>query len=995
RKTDGRGNSLVLAYDSLNRVISATDALNATWHYTRDAYGNVTHVTDPMGRQIREDTYDKLNRKVSSTDGLGNQLNYRYDAVGNLLSTYLSTVLSFTESTLRDDPDSNGIATGLQVAQWTNRDDTGTVTAAIEDGAQKLTVSNHGAGADGAAYDYVGTVGRTDAKLRWAAAAGDVYSLSVDYRQSGGDYAQFIAYYYAADGTLLDSDYGPAFTRTSTWKRQAYTAMAAPAGTAFMGLRIVFRTNGAEPSETMNGAMWARYLQVEKGIPSTGPREYTYDLMNRMTGITAAGGVNVALAYDAAGNRTSMTDGTGGTAYTYDKANHLLSKTAPDTRSIAYEYNPLGKVSKVTDYAGNSTQYTYDKVGRVDSATFAGTSTAGFTYDAAGNRKTLTLPGGVATSYDYDAANRLTSLVSKNGGGAALKSYGYEYDAANNLTSKTDAAGKTGYSYDKDNQLITVAQPSGTTQYDYDPAGNRTVMTDGTGTTTYTYNGASRLTQVAGPSGTDTYVSDKSGNQVSDGKSQYEYDGLNRLTGVTTATDTVAYEYDGDGMLIGRTAGSGTTRFYLDGKRVINEGDGSGAITAAMFRGGGLNLGRKVGANPTAYYLYNGHGDVTGMLDAAGASVAAYDYDAFGKLTTSTGSFDNPYLYAGEYYDYTTTQYYLRSRFYNPQLGRFISQDTDLGKYDDPLSLHLYTYVKNNPMTYVDPTGHWPDWLDNAVEAVTDFAQDAWKAATDYVSEVNWTQVANGAVEASLGALEAVAGEAVVDAGCATVVLCVPAVAAGGFMMVDGGSHVASGLADAGAALTLADGWTPGDANAVKAGFKDVLGPASGEDAYQAVSLAANMGGAGILEATRMPAPTTRPAPPVGEDHNVVNYMKYKEVLRASEAANPAVDSLRATGQLPSGYVTKAQAQAAGWAPGKAVGNFVPGAQIGGDVYRNSTGVVPAAPGRAWFEADVGLSNMMSRGNQPGWRLLFSNDGHMYISPDHYETPAHYLGTYK
>jgi RHS repeat-associated protein len=116
-----------------------------------------------------------------------------------------------------------------------------------------------------------------------------------------------------------------------------------------------------------------------------------------------------------------------------------------------------------------------------------------------------------------------------------------------------------------------------------------------------------------------------------------------------------------------------------------------------------------VGANPTAYYLYNGHGDVTGILDAAGATVAAYDYDAFGKLTTNTGTFDNPYLYAGEYYDYTTSEYYLRARFYSPQLGRFISQDTYQGQYDDPLSLHQYTYVRNNPMTYVDPTGHMID----------------------------------------------------------------------------------------------------------------------------------------------------------------------------------------------------------------------------------------------------------------------------------------------
>lgn len=706
RKTDGRDNSLLLGYDSLNRLISATDPVGGTWSYTRDAYGNLIRATDPMGRLIREDTYDKLNRKVSSKDGLGNQTNYRYDAAGNLLSASLNTVLSFTEGTLRDDPDSNGIATGLQVAQWTNRDDTGTVTAAIDDGAQKLTVSNHGGGADGAVYDYVGTVGRTDTSLRWTAAAGDVFSVSVDYRQSGGDFGQLIIYYYAADGSLLESDYSPAFTRSATWKRQAYTAMAAPAGTASMGLRIVFRTNGTEPPETLNGSYWVRYLQVEKGVASAGPREFTYDMLNRLTGIKAAGGVNITLGYDAVGNRTSMSDGSGTSTYTYDGANHLLSRTVPDGKSIAYEHNLSGKVTRVTDYAGNSTQYTYDKAGRVLSATFGASSSAAFTYDDAGNLKSLTLPGGVVSSYTHDAADRMTSLATQNSSGATLKSYAYGYDQTNNVTFVTDGTDTSTYTYDRNNQLITEARPAATTEYGYDLAGNRTSVTDAAGTTLYTYDAAGRLTQAAGPAGTDTYVSDKAGNQVSDGKNRYEYDGLNRLTEVATGTDNIAYGYDGDGMLVSRSAGDGTTRFYLDGTQVINEGDGSGAITAAMFRGGGVALGRKVGNDPTAYYLYNGHGDVTGILDAAGTQLAAYDYDAFGKLTTSTGSFNNPYLYAGEYYDYTTAQYYLRARFYSPQLGRFTTQDSYTGDYADPASLNLYTYVRNNPLIYVDPTGH-------------------------------------------------------------------------------------------------------------------------------------------------------------------------------------------------------------------------------------------------------------------------------------------------
>ncbi|EGO62027.1 ribonuclease domain-containing protein, partial [Acetonema longum] len=128
--------------------------------------------------------------------------------------------------------------------------------------------------------------------------------------------------------------------------------------------------------------------------------------------------------------------------------------------------------------------------------------------------------------------------------------------------------------------------------------------------------------------------------------------------------------------------------------------------------------------------------------------------------------------------------------------------------------------------------------------------------------------------------------------------------------------------------------------------------------------------------------------------HSVVNYAKYKEVLKTTEKANPLVDGLKQTGNLPLDYITKAQAEALGWKPGKALNNYAPGKQIGGDVFENTTGILPSAPGRVWYEADVGLTNTMTRAKQPGTRLLYSNDGQLYITYDHYET-VHNIGTWK
>ena len=132
---------------------------------------------------------------------------------------------------------------------------------------------------------------------------------------------------------------------------------------------------------------------------------------------------------------------------------------------------------------------------------------------------------------------------------------------------------------------------------------------------------------------------------------------------------------------------------------------------------------------------------------------------------------------------------------------------------------------------------------------------------------------------------------------------------------------------------------------------------------------------------------------PKGGAQNAVGYENLKEVLRVTEDANNVVDSLRETGALPDNYVPKNTAMEAGWTYGKALGNYIPGAQIGGDVWENARGQLPIIEGRIWYEADIGLNNYMSRSNQMGSRLLYSSDGLMYITTDHYET-FHFIGGY-
>ena len=128
--------------------------------------------------------------------------------------------------------------------------------------------------------------------------------------------------------------------------------------------------------------------------------------------------------------------------------------------------------------------------------------------------------------------------------------------------------------------------------------------------------------------------------------------------------------------------------------------------------------------------------------------------------------------------------------------------------------------------------------------------------------------------------------------------------------------------------------------------------------------------------------------------HNASQYAKYQQILKAMENANPSVDSLKNKGKLPVNYLTKEKAEVLGWKHGKPLNNYAKGCQIGGDIFENVPPVLPEKSGRIWYEAAIGLDNTVARAKQPGTRLLYSNDGLLYITIDHYKTVIK-IGTWK
>ncbi|NEA72720.1 MULTISPECIES: ribonuclease domain-containing protein [unclassified Streptomyces] len=122
--------------------------------------------------------------------------------------------------------------------------------------------------------------------------------------------------------------------------------------------------------------------------------------------------------------------------------------------------------------------------------------------------------------------------------------------------------------------------------------------------------------------------------------------------------------------------------------------------------------------------------------------------------------------------------------------------------------------------------------------------------------------------------------------------------------------------------------------------------------------------------------------------------LKLREFYDTWEKAGPLINSLRKSGKLPVGYITQDEAMKLGWDKGKALANSAPGKSLGGDVYRNETNLLPPEPGRTWYEADVGQDYKLKRKNNPGTRLVYSSDGLMYITVDHYAN-FHNIGRWK
>jgi RHS repeat-associated protein len=440
-------------------------------------------------------------------------------------------------------------------------------------------------------------------------------------------------------------------------------------------------------------------MQDRKGTTHS----YAYDNANRLTQVSA-GGTTFSYTYDKNGNRLTLVDGTGTTSFVYDNLDRLTKTTSPDGKTIQFAYDKAGNRTSLTNPLPTQTTFGYDAANRLTSLT-QGSLSWTFGYDGAGNRTSLGQPNGTTTTHGYLNNNWLSSITHKSPGGATLQAFSYTYDANGNRITQADSTGSTSFGYDALNRLVSAAYPAGygSWTWQYDPVGNRLTQTAPSGTTNYSYDANNRLITA----GSVTYSHDANGNLTSTSSGQsFAWDVFNRMTSATGGGGTATYTYNGDSLKIRRVGPDGTTRYYYDGIRPIWEADGAGSMTAQLDRDifGNL-LSRKEPAGTRRYYHFDGLGSTTALSDEAGAIMSTLLYDAWGNQRSTSGAAVPNYRFTGAELDSATGLYHMGARFYDPAIGRWLSEDSVQNQPFEPASLNYYTYVLNNPAAYVDPDG--------------------------------------------------------------------------------------------------------------------------------------------------------------------------------------------------------------------------------------------------------------------------------------------------
>ena len=409
-------------------------------------------------------------------------------------------------------------------------------------------------------------------------------------------------------------------------------------------------------------------------------------------------------------------------------------------------------------------------------------------YDAMARctKETMTLPGGQKREncFTYGTLRHLTdtdSLLSAMSNG--IESWSYEYDNVGNITKITSGTKVITYQYDELNQLIRENNGVlGTTVlYTYDAGGNMTsrktyAYTEGAVSTVqtqdlFTYRTDGWKDQLLSWNG-KSYAYDAGGNPTVLRGMALTWGEGRRLKRIVGTAGEVTFAYDSDGKRVKKTSGNTETKYYYNGStlsglvRTTTGNTGTTKITVQfVYDAEGKPFLLRLNGKTDYFYLYNGLGDVVGLIDSSNKVVVRYQYNSWGKVTSSEDTSGvslatlNPFCYRKYVYDSETGLYCLGSRYYDPEVGRFVNaDDTDVifAKPQELGSKNLYAYCDNNPVAREDYAGEFP--IPCIVGAVVGAAVSGFSYVLTSGGEIDGVELAKsclvGAISGALAPLD-------------------------------------------------------------------------------------------------------------------------------------------------------------------------------------------------------------------------------------------------
>jgi RHS repeat-associated protein len=265
------------------------------------------------------------------------------------------------------------------------------------------------------------------------------------------------------------------------------------------------------------------------------------------------------------------------------------------------------------------------------------------------------------------------------------------------------------FTYDQLGRLTGAVYPDSNYSFQFNGVDNRISQTVGGITTSYTYDSDNRLTQF----GNMAYGYDANDDLITKTSPQsnqsitYNFEG--KPTSITSNGVTTQYTYDGHGNRLEKKTGTTVTRLVNDlatGLPVILAETNSANVIQnynvygreAISKGGAASTSRH-------YYLEDGMGNIRFVTNSNGDKVMGYNYDPYGSIRNTNGSSDNTLQFKAEPYESDHGLYYMRARFYDPTIGRFISRDPFEGTLNNPQSQNGFAFAYNNPLNLSDPSG--------------------------------------------------------------------------------------------------------------------------------------------------------------------------------------------------------------------------------------------------------------------------------------------------